>query len=234
MSKIKLLTLAVVGLMIVNLAMIAFLLLRKPLQHPEGRQPMEQAGPKNIIINKLHFDKAQTAKYEVLIEQHQAKIKSLNDSIYNAKNELYSTLTNENVTGKYSVIDRLGLLQKQVELTHYDHFAVIRALCNPQQLEAFNKLTKELAGFFAPVKKMVPHQEINPDLVNDFFHFQPLINFCGRNKLCIHNNSLYYFSYLFTFNEAYEKEAHCFLRRFHHPDGCSKGWVHRSDSNCLK
>ena len=156
MSKIKLLTIAVIGLLIVNLATVAFLLLRKPFQHPEGRPPMEQAGPKNIIIDKLHFDKEQVAQYESLIEQHQAKIKSLNDSINIAKNELYSTLTSENFTGKDSLIDRLGLLQRQVELTHYDHFAAIKKLCKPDQIEAFNNLTKELAGFFAPVKKEGP------------------------------------------------------------------------------
>lgn len=156
MSKIKLLTIAVIGLLIVNLATVAFLLLRKPFQHPEGRPPMEQAGPKNIIIDKLHFDKEQVAQYESLIEQHQAKIKSLNDSINIAKNELYSTLTSENFTGKDSLIERLGLLQKQVELTHYNHFASILAICKPDQIEAFNNLTKELAGFFAPVKKEGP------------------------------------------------------------------------------
>lgn len=156
MSKIKLLAIAVVGLLIVNLATVAFLLLRKPFQHPEGRPPVEQAGPKNIIVDKLHFDEEQVAQYEALIEQHQEKIKSLNDSINIAKNELYSTLTRDNFIGKDSLIDRLGFLQRQVELTHYDHFASIRAICKPDQLEAFNNLTKELAGFFAPVKKEGP------------------------------------------------------------------------------
>ena len=153
MSKIKLLTIAVIGLMIVNLGMVAFLLLRKPPHPMEGRPPMEQDGPKKIIIDKLHFDKEQAAQYEELINQHQVAIKALNDSIKDAKNELYSSLTNENFSGKDSLIAKLGLLQKQVELTHYDHFAAIKKLCKPDQLEDYTSLTKEISRFFTPPKK---------------------------------------------------------------------------------
>jgi protein CpxP len=156
MSKLKLLTIAVIGLLVVNLAMVAFFVLNRPSQRPEGRLPMEQDGPKNIIIEKLHFDKEQSAQYESLIEQHQVIIKSLNDSIKDAKNELYSSLTNQNFTGKDSLIAKLGLLQRQIELTHYEHFAAIKKLCKPNQLDDYTALTKELSRFFAPVKKDGP------------------------------------------------------------------------------
>ena len=160
MSKTKLLTIAVIGLLIINIAVVGFLILKKS-PHPrdgrppiaeEGMHPSGQDGPKNIIIEKLHFDKEQAAQYENLIKQHQALIKSLNDSIKDAKNDLYSSLTNENFTGKDSMIAKLGLLQKQVELTHYEHFAAIKKLCRPEQLENYALLTKELSRFFASGK----------------------------------------------------------------------------------
>lgn len=160
MSKIKLLSIAVIGLLLINIAVVGFLLLKKP-PHPredrpgpgeEGMPAMEQTRPKNIIIDKLHFDKDQSAQYETLIEQHQAIMKSLNDSIKVAKNDLYSSLNNETFTGKDSLIAKLDLLQIQVERTHYDHFAAIKKLCKPEQLENYAALTKELARFFAPGK----------------------------------------------------------------------------------
>ncbi len=123
------------------------------MHRPKGKPPMEQAGPKNIIIDRLHFDKEQTAQYEQLIEQHQSAIRTLNDSIKIAKNNLYQSLTDENTAGKDSLIAKLSLLQRKIELTHYDHFASIRTLCKPDQLEAFNNLTKELARFFGHKKK---------------------------------------------------------------------------------
>ncbi len=163
MSKTKLLTIAVIGLLVINIAVVGFLFLKKP-PHPRDGRPAgmekgmakEQNGPKNIIIEKLHFDKEQAAQYETLIEQHQAIIKSLNDSIKDAKNDLYSSLTNETFTGKDSLIAKLGLLQRQVELTHYDHFSAIKKLCKPDQLENYAALTKEISRFFAPPKKDGP------------------------------------------------------------------------------
>lgn len=154
MSKMKLLSIAVIGLLVMNLATVSFLLLTKPPHLADGRPPVEQAGPKNIIIEKLKFDSEQIAEYEKLIEQHQAKTKSLNDNIDISRNELYFTLASKNLTGNDSLMDRIGQLQTQMELTHYDHFKAIRAICKLGQIAYFNKLTKELARFFATEKRM--------------------------------------------------------------------------------
>lgn len=156
MSKIKLLTIAVIGLLLVNLGFVAFLFFKKPPHKPKGRPPMGQAGPKKIIIDRLDFDKEQVAQYDQLIKEHQVAIKSLEDSIKYAKNDLYRSLTDENNTGKDSLIANLGLLQRQIELTHYQHFESIKKICHPDQLTYFNELTKELARFFAPGKKDGP------------------------------------------------------------------------------
>ena len=57
MSKIKLLTLAVVGLLIVNVGLLTFLFMNKPMR-PPGRGGQGNEGPKSLIIEKLDFDKA--------------------------------------------------------------------------------------------------------------------------------------------------------------------------------
>lgn len=159
MSKLKLLSIAVIGLLVINIVIVGFLLMKKPPIPPfgpGGRPPMNQEGPKKIIIERLHFDKEQTDAYEKLIDAHQASVRILNDSIKMAKNDLYRSLQSETFTGKDSLINQLGRLQKQVELLHYEHFAEIKKLCKPDQLNSFNDLTKDLARFFAPGKKDAP------------------------------------------------------------------------------
>lgn len=161
MSKIKLLTIAVIGLLVVNIGIVGYLLMKKKPNPPEGRPPMgmdgkppgKKDGPKKIITERLHFDKEQIAQYEKLIEEHQVYVKALNDNIKIAKNNLYRSLANENVAGKDSLIASLGSFQKQIELVHYEHFASLKKICKPNQLNDFNELTKELARFFAPGKK---------------------------------------------------------------------------------
>ncbi len=156
MSKIKLLSLAVIGLLVINLGILLFLFLRKPI-HPEGdRSIQKKGGPKNIIIERLNFDKEQILQYEKLINQHQQSVKELDGKIKETKNQLYSTLASDAVSSKDSLENKLGDLQKQIESVHYNHFEEIKRLCKHEQIEKFNSLTLELAKYFAPGRNSQP------------------------------------------------------------------------------
>lgn len=161
MSKIKLLTIAVVALLMVNIGIVVFLFTKKapmppdggPLMGMQGRPPGKDVGPKIIIIERLQFDKEQIQAYEKLIQVHQVAIELYGDSIKVAKNNLYQSLQTKNLLSNDSLINKLSRLQKQIELVHYNHFVELKKICKPEQLVAFNALTEELAGFFAPNKK---------------------------------------------------------------------------------
>jgi periplasmic protein CpxP/Spy len=156
MSKIKLLTIAVVGLLAVNIGIVGFLVMRKPPMPREGSPAVKREGPKKIIIERLHFDKEQVAAYETIITEHQKSVKALKDSISNTKNSLYQSLKTETFASKDSLINLLSDLQKRIESVHYEHFTQIKKLCKPEQMEAFNALTGELAFYFTTEKKATP------------------------------------------------------------------------------
>jgi periplasmic protein CpxP/Spy len=148
MNKTRLLTIAILALLAINISILAFLFFGRPPQ-PSHRGPAAgQGGPSRVIIDKLHFDEKQVARYEVLIEQHQAGVKPLNEEIMKIKSKLYATLADETATGQDSLINRLGGLQMQMENVHYDHFLEIKKLCTPEQLAYFNSLSGELAKYF--------------------------------------------------------------------------------------
>ena len=155
MSKMKLLSIAVIGLLLLNFGTLAFLFLNKPPHPPMGPGPGGE-GPKRIIIERLGFDKEQIAQYEKLIDGHRRTIRELDGEIRETKNNLYSTLSSGSQLNKDSLQTRLGEIQKQIETTHYNHFADIKKLCRPEQLKAFDELTKELARFFAPGRHPFP------------------------------------------------------------------------------
>ncbi len=164
MSKLKLLTIAVISLLLINLAFVGFLLMRKPPAPPErrppmgmdGGPPMKEDGPKKIIAERLHFDKEQVAAYDKLIATHQVSVKALDDSIKIAKNDLYLSLQSETFAGKDSLVNLLGALQKKIELVHYEHFADLKKICKPDQLGNFEELTTELSRFFSVGKNNPP------------------------------------------------------------------------------
>jgi periplasmic protein CpxP/Spy len=157
MGKLKLLSIAVIGLLVMNLCIVGFLFLRKPPLPPEGGAPFANETPKKKIIELLYFDKEQVTQYEELIQQHRESIKSLRDSLREAKSNLYHKLKEGNDTDKDSLINELGTLQEKIEAVHYNHFVEIKKLCRPDQLGNFNTLTGALADFLIWKEKLAGH-----------------------------------------------------------------------------
>lgn len=157
MEKTRLLTIAVIGLLLLNLGTLGFLFLNDPKGNrpPHGGRPE----PKEIIIEKLHFDAQQQKDYAKLIQWHRSEITKLDDNIRQAKNELYSQLNQSevNVKIKDSLITVVNSYQKRVEETHFKHFEDIKKLCHQDQMENFNELTEELSRIFAPKPRRPRH-----------------------------------------------------------------------------
>lgn len=150
MSKVKLLSIAVVGLLLINLGVLAFLFLRHPQGPPPGRPGGRMEEPRHIITRELGLDEKQVGEYEILIQKHRDGVRAIDQQIRDAKNSLYSSLATDQPGKQDSLISRIGSLQMQVEALHYDHFGAIKALLKPEQMEKFNRLSKELARLFGP------------------------------------------------------------------------------------
>lgn len=158
MERTKLLTITIIGLLLINLATLGFLFLNGP--KPGGMPHEGSRQPKEIIIEKLHFDANQQKEYEKLILWHRGKIDQLDDSIRQTKNTLYSGLSESDINTKTkdSLITLLNAYQKQVEETHFKHFEDIKKLCKPDQQEDFMALTTELSRIFAPRPRQPRHE----------------------------------------------------------------------------
>ena len=149
MNKTKLLTIAVIGLLLLNLGMMCMMFFHHPEDHhPPFGGPHE--GPKMIIIQKLHFDEEQQKQYEVLVQDHRQKSREMNSNARDLRNKLYSLLKSEHIdTAQQALItDQIAENQKKTEEINIDHFQKIKALCKPDQLEAFNNLVDELTELF--------------------------------------------------------------------------------------
>jgi hypothetical protein len=142
MNKVRFLAWLCGGLLLANLALAAALLLKKPVRpHHEG--------PRDLIIEKLHFDGEQVEEYDKLIHWHRAEISKTENSILEVKNLLYAGLAQNDSTQKDSLVSVLCNLQVQIENIHYLHFRDIRKLCRAEQLKYFESLTLEIATLFS-------------------------------------------------------------------------------------
>ena len=144
MNKNKFLWIVCIGLLLSNILLIGFILMKKPLHRRGG-------GPGKIIIERLNFDENQTKKFRKLIHEHQAGMKESREKIFRAKNALYHSLTEESKQQtKDSLIGIISEGQKKIENLHYNHFLDIKNLCREDQMDNFEKLSSELAHLFSP------------------------------------------------------------------------------------
>jgi hypothetical protein len=149
MDKIKLLTISVITLLLLNVATLFFLISSVGGRPERG---MNHPRPDKIIIEKLHFDEKQQKEYRELIHWHRTRINDFDSQIHKIKQELYLQLLKSKVDDKVedSLINKLSLLQKQIEATHFKHFQDIKKLCKKDQIQDFNELTEELTHIFSP------------------------------------------------------------------------------------
>lgn len=145
MNKTKLLSVAIIALLVLNFGILGFLFLSKK-HEPNGRKM-----PREIVIERLHFDENQIVEYETIIEEHQKNIRNLDRLIRKTKNELYQLLNEEKIDSsqKDSLYLKLANYQKQIETTHFNHFLEIKKLCKKEQLDDYEYLTGELSRLFS-------------------------------------------------------------------------------------
>jgi periplasmic protein CpxP/Spy len=143
MSRIKFLTIAVVALLIANIAFVVFFFAGRRGHH-------RHAQPREVIMERLHFSKEQEAQYEGLIQNHRSSIAQLEGDIMHLRNELYSHLNDPAIwPQRDSIQSQLAKLQAQIEAVHYDHFMAIKGICTSEQLPMFQELSTEIAQIFS-------------------------------------------------------------------------------------
>lgn len=150
MNNSKILRITVIAILAINIAIIGYLLINKEAFF-ENKPPK----PREIVVAKLGFNSNQIKQYDVTITKHQNTIRALDDSIRKTKNELYARLKENSteIDTNDSLVFQINNYQKQIEITHYNHFIEIKKICKPEQLEKFNALTNELSKIFSGKRK---------------------------------------------------------------------------------
>lgn len=120
-----------------------------------GRKPPRHEGPRKLIIEKLHFDDSQIARYDTLVGAHRKAIEQKQRDMVRLKNELYAGLKNEQDSDNFlpqadSTLQQIKATQIAIERIHYAHFRDIKRLCRAEQLPYFDQLSAEIARLFAP------------------------------------------------------------------------------------
>lgn len=147
MEKSKYYILFIIILIISNALLISYVFKTNKFKFNDKKN-----GPRNYIIEQLHFDEQQIKQYDELINWHRNNISSRDSLIRNIKDELYLNI-NEDSTKQDSLIKELNKIQLEIEQIHLKHFKDISKICREDQKPYFIELEEDLGKLFSRPKK---------------------------------------------------------------------------------
>lgn len=140
----------VIVLLVLNLIVVsAFWILGGGHKQGNGGRDGQGGGPRNEIIDRLHFDAAQVTKYDSLIVDHRKMVGEKESEIQGLRTALFVGVAEGISQGrKDTLVNQIGVLHADIQQIHFAHFLDIQKICKPEQQGDFALLTKDLSKMF--------------------------------------------------------------------------------------
>ncbi len=138
-NKIFLTVIAI--LLVANIAMLAFMMMRKDGDRREKR-PDRKTMIAEFLKKEIGFSDTQLQQYDTLSSRHQENVRKMFDGMRASKDKQFKELA----AGDFSdsvinlVADQSAATQKSMELQMFNHLKNIRKLCTGDQLPKFDSL----------------------------------------------------------------------------------------------
>jgi hypothetical protein len=151
MSRERLLTIAVIVLLVLNVGVVTYLLL--------GSRP----GPPrpelfDVLVRELEMTEDQRERYFQLRDQHRFAMEEYNDE-FSRVLETYLLLIkekDERSPMRDSLQNEIAKIEKQKAEITLDHFQQVRGLCTADQQEKFDRFIPEIAKFMSRPRNSRP------------------------------------------------------------------------------
>jgi protein CpxP len=159
MKKETLLTIAVLILIVLNVALLVVFNVnqgRPPFAPPlpmRNFPPENTPGPGKVIVERLKLDESQRNEFLKLKQQHLEKVQAIQEKSRSLHEELFDLLKEPqiDIAKEQVIIDSLGDNRKELEQAIFDHFAAIKSLCKTdEQKKLFNNFIGELGETIGP------------------------------------------------------------------------------------
>jgi hypothetical protein len=141
------LTIGIIALLAVNLLILAFFFTKHRDDFKRGDEARKN--PREMVVKKLDFDSGQEASFNALVDIHKKQIMHNDSLIWSVKTQIFDALSDDKIKNVDSLASQIGELQEGIEVSHYNHFMKVKALCREDQIQKFNELSKELSKMFS-------------------------------------------------------------------------------------
>jgi Spy/CpxP family protein refolding chaperone len=143
METTKFLKTIIFLLVLINLGTVLFLWINRP-------QPKDNFG--GFFAKELNFTAQQKEQFEVLRDEHRTQRESLKEFNKLNHDAYFDLLKNPNID--YATVKKaaqeIAAIKEQEELLVFYHFKKVRAICNEDQKQKFDKIVNEASQMMAP------------------------------------------------------------------------------------
>ena len=132
----------IIGILLVaNIALVSFFLLKKDERKHEKRMDRKTVIG-NFLKNEIGFNDAQMQQYDSMSDWHSKYMKTMFEANRNSKDKQFKELTAADFSDSImnAIADQSAATQKSLELQMFSHLKNIRALCTPAQQPKFDSL----------------------------------------------------------------------------------------------
>ncbi len=141
-STNKILTIAVVLLLLVNIALVIFMVKgRKPDDRSRGK-----GDPFEMMVKELNMTEQQQKEYKEQKEEHFKNIKPLFDSVRAAKTAFFALIkdstVNDSTIAAYA--QKISERQAAIDQLTFVHFKKVRKLFTPEQQPKFDEFIQKM------------------------------------------------------------------------------------------
>lgn len=141
-STNKFLTIAVVFLLLANIALVAFMVMGKNKKPPTGRGK----SPIDTMVNELGMDKAQKSEFDSLRKEHFATIRPLFDTIRATRQALFNLIKEETINDSLVTVytNKIAERQTMADKLTVNHFRQIRKMFTGENLKKFDEMVQKM------------------------------------------------------------------------------------------
>ena len=142
-SNNRVLTIAVVLLLIANIALVAFMVMGKGRGQ---KKEMGKGGPFDKMVKVVGMNEVQKQIYDSLREAHFSRIRPIFDSIRTTRQSLFNLIKEEAINDSLVQVYTSGIAEKEAranKLTLY-HFREVRVMFDGEQQKKFDEFVQKM------------------------------------------------------------------------------------------
>ena len=154
MNNIRLLKLAIVVLILINLGTLVFVWFSYPLFRPSDRRPFTPG----FLVKELELSGSQQKEYFRLRRNHRQILEKLQEQDKALHTRFFDQLFSEVPDSKsvWDLADSIAENRRKMEVLTYDHFMQVRQMLTPDQRKKFQEIFDEVLRMVLPPPPQPP------------------------------------------------------------------------------